>query len=158
MTDRNKLLKNVLIVVAHVLSVPVYLTYELFVRLINGAGEPIPSDIRATVERYVGDVDLDRVRLRMGALVPSGHAGLTLGWRIFIDRELAATNDDDMRLLIHEFVHVRQCQRLGRTGMMRKYGVEWARVLSYREHPLEVEANAHEDWAVDLLTNDPHRP
>ena len=158
MTERNKLLKKVLVVVAHVASIPVYFVYELFVRLINGKGAPIPPDIRARVEPYISDVDLDRVQLAMAARVPSGHAGLTLGWRMFINRELAATNDDDMRLLIHELVHVRQCQRFGRTGMMRKYGVEWARILSYNNHPLEVEANAYEDWAFDLLRNEPNRP
>lgn len=157
MTERNKLLKKVLVVVAHVLSVPVYLVYELFVRVINGRGDPIPADVRATIEPYANGIDLDRVQLKMAAKVPSGHAGLTLGRRMFIDRRLVAASNDDMRLLIHELVHVRQCQQFGRIGMMLKYGVEWARVLSYRDHPLEVEANAHEEWAFDLLRNDPDR-
>ena len=155
MNQKNRLLKRVLVVVAHVLSVPVYFGYELFVRLINRKGEAIPSDIRARIEPYVSDIDLDRVELRMDARVPSGHAGLTLGWRMFINRRLEAQNNDDMRLLIHELVHVRQCQTFGRTGMMRKYGVEWARVLSYSDHPLEIEARAYEKWALDLLVSEP---
>jgi hypothetical protein len=149
---RGALLCRRLVVVAHVLSVPVYFVYEVFVRTINKRPQPIPDDLRAVVGDFVADVDLDFVTLCMNAQVPSGHVGITLGRRIFIQGTLDSSKVEDTRLLVHELVHVRQRERFGRLGMMRQYGVEWARILSYVDHPLEVEARRFEERFVSSVS------
>ena len=134
-------------VAAHILSVPVYCAYELFVRTVNRRPAVLSAEMRVVVQPYFTDL----VRLRAPAIVPSGHAGLTLGSNIFVSRPLDAGSPEDMALLIHELVHVRQRMRFGRFAMMRRYGVEWARQLSYRNHPLEVEARQLQRMAHENL-------
>ncbi len=148
-------LRGVLVTSAHLLSIPVYVAYEGFVRAINKKAEPLPTELRGAVELMVTDIDLDDVLVTTGARIPSGHDGLTLGIRVFIAGEIQPDSADDMALLIHELVHVRQCRRYGRLTMMRQYGVEWARVLSYNDHPLEVEARNYQTWAHGRLTSRP---
>jgi len=141
-----RILNRALVGVAHVVSPVVYGAYELFVRAINQAPGPIPHALATKVGPYFSDIDLDLVGLVMPARIPSGHAGLTLGSTIFVGTRLSAGDVEDVSLLVHELVHVRQRSRLGRVAMMRRYGVEWARVLSYRDHPMEVEARNYERW------------
>ena len=54
-------------------------------------------------------------------------------------------------LLLHELVHVEQAQRFGRKGMAKEYGVQWVKALSYRDHPLEVEAYTRQRAALPSL-------
>ena len=139
-----RVLSNVLVVVAHVLSPVVYGGYEVLVRVINRSPRPIPSTLANVLAPYFTDIDLAVVRLVMSARIPSGHAGLTLGNTIFVAGQLSADDTTDLALLAHELVHVRQRSCLGRVAMMRRYGVEWARVLSYRDHPMEIEAQNYQ--------------
>jgi len=139
------------VTVAKCLSVPVYAVYEGFVRLINSRGRPLRADLVAVLGGAVEDLDMDRVEIVERARIPSGHAGLTLGWTVFVDRSLSATSIADVALLAHELMHVRQCQRWGHWGMAKRYGTEWMRLLSYRDHPLEVEARRFEAMVVSRL-------
>lgn len=146
-----RVLSNLLVAVAHVLSPVVYSGYEVLVRVINRAPRPIPSTLANVLAPYFTDIDLALVGLVVGARIPSGHAGLTLGRTIFVAGQLSADDTGDVALLVHELVHVRQRFRLGRVTMMRRYGVEWARVLSYRDHPMEIEARNYEAWVTASL-------
>ena len=134
--------------VAWVLSVPVYAVYEAFVRAINPAPRPLDPGLIEALGAEVCDMDLSRVRVVAPARIPSGHGGLTLGWTVFVRRAIDPTNAHHLALIAHELMHVRQAQRWGRWGMARRYGVEWIRQLSYRDHPLEVEARAFEAAVV----------
>jgi len=143
-----RVLRSTLVVVAHLLAPVVYGAYELLVRAINRRPQPIPSDLAEAVAPFFTDIDLTLVRLVAGARIPSGHAGLTLGSTVFAAGPISARDSEAVSLFVHELVHVRQRFRLGRIGMMRRYGVEWARVLSYRDHPMEVEARNYEQWVA----------
>jgi len=142
----SRILNRALVGVAHVFSPVVYGAYEILVRTINQAPGPIPQDLSAEVTPYFSDIDLSLVKLVMSARIPSGHAGLTLGSTIFVTARLSADDAEHVSLLVHELVHVRQRFRLGRIAMMRRYGVEWARVLSYHDHPMEIEARNYQQW------------
>ena len=122
------------------LSVPVYGVYEGAVRLVNSGARPLRPELRAAVEPYATDVDLDRVRLREDAHVAAGYSGITFDHTVFVNRRLDPDVREDIALLIHELVHVRQAARWGHWGMARRYGLAWVMSLSYRDHPLEVEA------------------
>lgn len=147
--------RKLLVAVAYVLSVPVYCLYELLVRTINRRPVALSAETELVVKPYFTDLDLDDVRLRAPATLLSGRAGLTLGHRIFVTRRLDPNSPDDMALLIHELVHVRQRMRFGRFAMMHRYGVEWARQLSYHNHPMEIEARQLQRMAHEnLIAND----
>ncbi|NOX30149.1 MAG: hypothetical protein GXP35_08895, partial [Actinobacteria bacterium] len=87
------------VLVARVLSAPVYAVYEGFVRLVNSGGKPLRADLVAVLGGAVEDLDMDRVKLVERARIPTGHAGLTLGWTVFVDRTLLATSRADVALL-----------------------------------------------------------
>ena len=152
----STMLRRLLVLLAHLLSVVVYSAYEVFVRVVNRRARPLSPRLREVVLPFVDGFELDiaHVRMRAPAFVPSGPSGLTLGRRIFLTREPDADSPDDMALLIHELVHVEQRVRYGRLAMMHRYGVEWARRLSYRDHPMEIEAREAQHAAhADLMAN-----
>lgn len=141
----------VVVAASYLLSVPVYVAYELILRVLNPVSRPLPPAIRVRVEPVVSDIDLDAVRVVWPARIPTGHAGVTVGHRVHLAREPDPTSIDDLTLVVHELVHVRQRERWGRIAMMQRYGVGWARVLSYRHHPLEIEARTAQAWAREFL-------
>lgn len=85
-----------------------------------------------------------RVWLWVGGPVPPGSAAITLG-RLIVIRRRGAT---DEHLLAHELAHVRQWQRLGAVGFLRRYLGSYARNrrqglghrAAYLAIPLEIEA------------------
>ena len=127
-------------VAGQLLSVPVYAVYEAFVRATNRRPRPMRPALRDAVCADVGDIDLDAVRVVEDARIVTGHAGVTFGHTIFVGRTLDPRQVADVDLLVHELAHVRQAVRWGRWGMAQRYGVGWVMALSYRRHPLEVEA------------------
>lgn len=136
----------------HVLSAPVYFAYEGFVRLVNldriiAAPQQLSQELIAGVGHACADLDLSSVRLVERSRIPTQHVGVTFGSTIFVNRNLSADSRVDMRLLVHELVHVRQARRFGRFGMARRYGAEWCRCLSYEQHPFEIEARRAEALA-----------
>lgn len=80
----------------------------------------------------------------VGGPVPPGAAAITVWSLVSVRRDAA----DDVRLLRHELVHVRQWHRYGVVGFLRRYlGAYVANRLrghghwaAYRRIPLEVEA------------------
>ena len=80
----------------------------------------------------------------VGGPVPPGAAAITLGPLVIVRKRAA----DDARLLRHEQVHVRQWQRFGVFGFLRRYlgGYLRARAggyphwAAYRRIPFEIEA------------------
>lgn len=84
----------------------------------------------------------------VGGPVPPGADAITIGSLVVLRRAVA----NDEHLLRHELEHVRQWQRLGGCGFLRRYLLgylsgrlrgygHWA---AYRRIPLEVEA----EWAA----------
>ena len=71
-------------------------------------------------------VDLDRARLRTGVDlrgIPGAPRGMALGRTVHIAQDtLLPGVADDMRLLLHELVHVAQFQRLGHARFAWEYG------------------------------------
>ena len=84
--------------------------------------------------------------LWIGGPVAPCAAATTLGSLILVRRDRA----DDVLLLTHELVHVRQWRTLGRVGFLRRYlgaYLRWRLRLyphwaAYRRIPIEIEA----DW------------
>ena len=84
--------------------------------------------------------------LWVGGPVAPGAAATTLGSLILVRRDRA----DDVLLLTHELVHVRQWRTFGLVGFLRRYlgaYLRWRLRLyphwaAYRRIPIEIEA----DW------------
>ena len=89
---------------------------------------------------WVSDLDCDRVRIVAPARIPSGHLGVTIGHRVYLRHRPDPLDPGSRELVLHELAHVRQVERMGLLGFAQGYGVEWARLLSYRDHPMEIEA------------------
>jgi hypothetical protein len=83
----------------------------------------------------------------VGGPVPPGAAAITLGSLVIVRTRAA----DDVRLLRHEQVHVRQWKRFGIAGFLRRYlggylrarGGGYPHWAAYRRIPFEIEA----EWA-----------
>ncbi len=101
---------------------------------------PMPALDR--LRPFFPDLPLERVRLRLGAHLPiaKNMSAITLGWTVYLRQsELDLGRFQDIELLAHELVHVRQYAKLGRLRFGARYG---AGVLEggYWEHPMEQEA------------------
>ncbi len=127
--------------VSRPLSVPVFAIYGALLGLLNPRrGRPISPELLEALAPHVSDLDHRRVRLVSPALIPTGHLGVTIGHRIYLEVAPDVSDPASMALLLHELAHVRQVERMGLLGFAHSYGVQWAHGLSYRDHPLEVEA------------------
>lgn len=134
---------------AQVLSVPVYFGFAGVVRVANigRPRRPLDPDVAALMEPHFTDLDLTTVRIVHPAVIPSARrstSGLTIGSTIHLKVAPSADDLRAMRLVLHELVHVRQNADLGSTRFAHRYGVGWARHVSYRENPFEVEAYGYE--------------
>jgi hypothetical protein len=89
-------------------------------------------------------VDLDRVRLRLGARfpgIPARPQGMALGYTIYLKQpRFDEGNHADMALLLHELVHVAQYERLTPAGFARRYAEALLSDPSNERNPLEHEA------------------
>lgn len=87
-------------------------------------------------------VDLGRVRLTANATLPwpKPRRAITLNRSIYVRDEFDQLRSRDLRLLLHELVHVDQYRRKGTLSFMWSYGRALAKGGSYRRNLLEVEA------------------
>ena len=88
----------------------------------------------------LASVQFDKVRVVAPARLPIPHVGITLGHSVFLRHPLDLSRRADQELLLHELVHVGQREREGRLGMAYAYGRGFCEAMSYRRHPMEVEA------------------
>lgn len=95
----------------------------------------------------------ERVRIHRVRALPGGYAGMTLGFRVLVARDVA--DDGTSALLAHELVHVRQWAERGRLGFSTDYVMSFARGLgrhrrwqpAYRDIDAEREARIETtDW------------
>ncbi len=127
--------------VSHVAAVPVFFSYGAVLALLNPRrGTPVPAEISEVLRPWTADLEWPRVRIVAPALIPTGHLGVTIGHRIYLRSRPEPLDVRWRDLVLHELAHVRQVERMGLLGFAHGYGVEWARTLSYRDHPMEIEA------------------
>jgi hypothetical protein len=88
------------------------------------------------------DVDLSQVKIVANAIMPwpRPRRAITLGSSVYIRDGFDQAKSRDLRLLLHELVHVDQYRRLGMLGFIWAYGRALGRSGSYRKNSLEVEA------------------
>jgi hypothetical protein len=150
-------LTSVLVPVARVVSSPAYGAYERLVSGLNRSRtkQAVPAGLRPLLAPHLApSFTFDDVRIVAPAVMPTAQRrarGLTLGHTVYMRVPFDAGDISLVSLLLHELVHVEQAQRWGRKGMAREYGVEWVKAMSYREHPLEVEAYTRQRAALPAL-------
>ena len=150
-------LTYVLVPVARVVSAPAYGAYEKVVAGLNRhrSRVPVPGELRTVLAPHLAsEFDWDGVRVVAPAVMPTAQRrarGLTLGHTVYMRVPFDPADLSLVSLLLHELVHVEQAQRFGRRGMAKEYGVEWVKALSYRDHPLEVEAYTRQRAALPSL-------
>jgi hypothetical protein len=138
--------------VAGWVSIPVYFGLEGAIRLLNlGRSQALSTEMADLVARSGSNAELERVRLVSPARLPIKHGAITLGHTVFSREELRADELGHVHLMVHELVHVVQCQGLGRVGMAMAYGRGWVDGFSYEQHHMEVEARAAADEALPIL-------
>jgi hypothetical protein len=94
-----------------------------------------------------------RVRIHRIRLIPGGYAGMTLGRRVLLARDV--DDDGTSALLAHELVHARQWAEQGRIRFAWRYLTSFARNLArhrrwkaaYNDIEAELEAKRETtDW------------
>ncbi len=130
------------------LGLGVYLFHEAWCWLFNRRGlRPLDAEMKRALEGLAPIPDLEAVRLNDRSLLvlPRRFRAITLASGIYARGGLTASNPTDMRLLLHELVHVAQVRRHGSAWRFAwEYGAGVAAGWSWADHPMEVEAIAHE--------------
>jgi hypothetical protein len=80
------------------------------------------------------DAQLQQEAKRYG-LGTDWEGGRTMGYAILLKPQVA----EDQNILAHELIHVRQIERMGTAGFIKRYLLE-LEVLGYARSPLELEA------------------
>lgn len=110
------------------------------------AGVSQPARIRLLAVPEIplpGDELLAAANAQANFLTPDGPA-ITLGYAVLVRRE----REKDRRLLVHEFAHVAQYERMGGIeGFLREYLAELITV-GYDRAPLEAEATMRSNAIV----------
>jgi hypothetical protein len=122
---------------------PVGLAFEELATFVLRGGRPMESwdSAREILAGFLPELDLETVRVRHRArlAIPRRYRAITLGSGIYARPALEASRLEDLELLLHELVHVRQYRRLSRLGFAWVYGAEIGAV-GYRRNALETEA------------------
>jgi Domain of unknown function (DUF4157) len=103
--------------------------------------EKLSETTRQIMSEFFPTLDLLRVGVTANATLPWPKAkrGITQGGSIYVRGPFAQTSHRDLRLLMHELVHVGQYARLGTIRFLWVYG-QGKLKGGYRENPLEKEA------------------
>lgn len=116
---------------------------------VGKSANPLPDLTRARLEWLFPTVDVGRVRIIQGANLPANWFvqpnsidAMTFGWEIYMKTEGDVENDyNNLLILTHELVHVRQIRDLGEGEFARRYGEQWEQSGGYSDSmPLENEA------------------
>jgi hypothetical protein len=137
----------------------------LFSSLVNrGKGRPLSDRSMRAMSGFFPRLDLNEVELVTGATlaVASRYKGLTLGNRIYLRKRFDECSLDpngqprDMKLLMHELVHVEQYHRLGWFRFACQYGKGALSTWDHDNIPLEREAisfvRANENSLKDIVS------
>lgn len=127
-------------------GVALYYSDKALMKVWNpGKKKKLEPMVKEIMSEFFSDVDLDRVRLRLNStLLTYGSPdamvlGHTIYWR---SSSFDPCDPADMSLLMHELVHVRQCENDGEVKFACKYGAGVVSTLSYESIPYEKEAEA----------------
>jgi hypothetical protein len=106
--------------------------------------QPLTDTTRFLMQPLFPAVDLGGPRVIANATLPwpNPRRAITLGRSIYVRNAFDQLVTRDLRLLLHELVHVDQYRRMGTLGFIWAYGRALARDGSYRKNALEVEAFA----------------
>lgn len=106
--------------------------------------QALSDPTRAMLGALFVDVDLPQVKIVANAIIPwpRPKRAITLGSSVYVRYGFDQAKSRDLRLLLHELVHVDQYRRLGMLGFIWSYGRALGRSGSYRKNSLEVEAFA----------------
>lgn len=128
-----------------ILGVLVYSFHRIWCAVLNDhALEPIPPGVREVLAPLVPELDLEHVWMADQArlVLPRRFRAITLGHCIYIRRTWNPFDRGDVRLLLHELVHVVQYARdsWGWFGFAGRYGAGVVGGWSWSAHPMEIEA------------------
>lgn len=139
-----------------VLGVLIFSFHRLWCAILNdGSLSPIPPGVRDLLTPLVPDIELDKVWIadRARLALPRPFRAITLGRSIYIRGPWDPHDLTDVRLLLHELVHVTQYVRdaWGWFGFSGRYGAGVVGRWSWAGHPMEIEAIDHEHRSAAAL-------
>src|SRR5215470_11664110 len=107
--------------------------------LAQNVGVAHPEEVRILSVRRIPLPSHPRVKqlARRVGLLNAETRGLTAVYGVIVRRDCA----NNLRLLVHEFVHVAQYERLGREGFLQEY-IQQIAAHGYLNAPFELEAEA----------------
>ena len=107
----------------------------------------LSTSLRRTLKDYYPSIDPDKVRIISSANgILYGKTGLTQGNEIFFKCTFSENNIDNLKLLLHELVHVKQYTKYGMWKFYILYAYGYIKkMFSYRNIPMEVEAFDYTD-------------
>lgn len=141
-----------------VLGVVIFSFHRLWCAVLNdGSLQSIPRGVQNLLAPLAPALDLDQVWIADGArlALPRRFRAITLGRCIYIRGTWDPHSLRDLRLLLHELVHVTQYVRdgWGWFGFAGRYGAGVVGRWSWATHPMETEAIHHEHESADLLAH-----
>jgi hypothetical protein len=106
--------------------------------------QPLNDTTRFLLQALFPGVDLGTVDVVADATLPwpKARRAITLGSKVYVRNGFNQRLTRDLRLMLHELVHVDQYRRLGMPGFIWAYGKALGKGGSYRKNLLEIEAFA----------------
>ena len=107
--------------------------------------EKLDEKMQATVRPWYPNLDLDKVKIVRGGIVPRFftiffHAsGVTIGRTIYFPNK----SRQELWLFVHELKHVEQYEKLGVARFLLKYIFDWVRAGCRYSEKLPLEAPAY---------------
>lgn len=116
---------------------------------------PISPGVQEVLGPLLPELDLDQVWVapRAQLVLPRAFRAITLGRCIYVRGDWDPRSLGDVRLLLHELVHVGQYVRdgWGWLGFAGRYGAGVVGPWSWAGHPMEIEAIDHEHLSAAVL-------
>lgn len=116
--------------------------WELKILNFNKFYVKLSECLSGVIREILPTVNTDHIRLMPNARgIPKGIDAVTFGYEIYIKGVFSEENYYDLKLLLHEMVHVRQYEEKGKFLFKAHYGFGYvSENFSYENIPLEKEA------------------
>lgn len=112
--------------------------------------------LQGVLKTYYPTINLDKVTIITKANgIPYGKIALTEGYKIFCRNDFSENKTEDLKLLLHELVHVKQYYDRGIGAFYIAYAYEYINeMFSYSNIPMEKEAVDYEGRICDVFLSD----
>jgi hypothetical protein len=120
----------------------------------SGELKPLSARVKYVMEYFFPDLDLDSVQIATdaSAAIPGDKDAVTLNTSIYIMGAFDECDKENMRLLMHELVHVRQYMNKGWARFSCDYALQFlASGGSYEDIPMEQKARKFADDNHDAM-------